>query len=227
MFFLEITMDYQLLLLLHLLIGGYWLGGDVGVFYIAGKIADPAQPLPVRLFSAKAMMLLDMIPRTCLILALGTGLTVATQAGLLPLQGSLWLVWLVTLAWLALAWTAFVKEHSAVGHRIARVDFHLRLLVLVGCVLAGIDAFGEGGFVAQNRWLGAKLVLFAAIISMGLLVRIQLRPFGPLFGKVINNTASDVDQQALRQLVARVKLPVLCIWMIILAIMVLGKLKPF
>ncbi len=220
-------MEYQLLLLLHLLIGGYWLGGDVGVFYIAGKIADPKQPLPVRLFSAKAMMLLDMIPRTCLIMALGTGLTVATLAGLLPLHGWLWLVWVITLVWLALAWAAFVKEHSAAGHRIARVDFHLRLLVLVGCVAAGIDAFFDGGLIAQSRWLGAKLVLFAGIISMGLLVRIQLRPFGPLFGKVVSNTASDAEQQALKQLIARVKIPVLCIWTIILLIMMLGKLKPF
>ncbi len=220
-------MEYQLLLLLHLLIGGYWLGGDLGVFYIAGKIADPAQPLPVRLFSAKAMMLLDMIPRTCLILAFGTGLSLATQAGLLPLQGWTWAIWLLTLAWLALAWVAFVKEHSAIGHVITRIDFNLRVLVLIACVAAGIDALTEGGVIARTGWLGAKLLLFAGIISMGLLVRIQLRPFGPLFGKVVANTASDAEQQALRQLVARVKIPVLCIWLIILAIVVLGKTKPF
>ncbi|WP_313272553.1 hypothetical protein [Stenotrophomonas sp.] len=58
-------------------------------------------------------------------------------------------------------------------------------------------------------------------------MRIQLRPFGPLFGKVVTGTASDADQQSLKQLVARVKIPVLCIWLIILTIMVLGKLKPF
>ena len=220
-------MDYQLLLLLHLLIGGYWLGGDLGVFYIAGKIADPAQPLPVRLFSARSMLLLDMIPRSCLILAFGTGATLATRLGLLPLDGWLWAVWLFTAGWMALAWTVFVKEHSALGHALARVDFHLRVVVLAACVAAGIDALNPGGLLAYNGWLGAKLVLFAGIIAMGLLVRVQLRPFGPLFGKVAGGTASDAEQRALKQLVDRVKLPVLCIWAIILAIMVLGKLKPF
>jgi hypothetical protein len=221
-------MDYQLLLLVHLLIAGYWLGGDLGVFYIAGKIADPKQPLAVRLFSAKTMLLLDMIPRTCLILAFGTGLTLAGIRGFLPLStGLLLAVWAVTLTWLTLAWVAFLKEHSAIGHQIAKIDFYLRLLILVVFVAVGIDALTDGGWVAQQRWLGAKMVLFAGIISMGLLVRIQLRPFGPLFGKVVSNSATDAEQQALQRLIARVKIPVLCIWLIIVLITILGKLKPF
>ena len=218
-------MDYALLLLLHLLIAGYWLGGDLGVFYIAGKIADPAQPLAVRLFSAKSMLLLDMIPRSCLILAFGSGVTLATQMGLLPINGWLWLVWLLTALWMGLAWFAFLKEHSPLGHRIAQIDFGLRLLVLAACVGAGIDAFSDGGLVPQVRWLAVKLLLFATIIAMGLLVRIQLKPFGPLFGKAASNTASDAEQQALKQLVDRVKIPVLLIWTCIIVIAAFGKLK--
>lgn len=218
-------MDYALLLLLHLLIAGYWLGGDLGVFYIAGKIADPKQPLPVRLFSARSMMLLDMIPRSCLILAFGSGFTLTTQMGLLPLDGWLWLVWVITALWMGLAWFAFLKEHSPLGHTIARIDFGLRLLVLATCVAAGIDAFSDGGLIPQVRWLAVKLLLFAGIISMGLLVRVQLKPFGPLFGKVASNTASDAEQLALKQLVDRVKIPVLLIWTFIVVIAAFGKLK--
>lgn len=220
-------MDYSLLLLVHLLIAGYWLGGDLGVFYIAGKIADPSQPLAVRLFSAKSMMLLDMIPRSCLILAFGTGATLATKMGLLPLDGWLWLVWTVTAVWMGLAWFAFLKEHSPLGHHIARIDFSLRLVILALCVAAGIDAFSDGGLIAQARWLAVKLLLFAAIISMGLIVRIQLKPFGPLFGKVVAGSASDGEQQALKKLVDQVKIPVLLIWTFIVLIAAFGKLKLF
>ena len=90
---------------------------------------------------------------------------------------------------------------------------------------AGIDAFSDGGLVPQVRWLAVKLLLFATIIAMGLLVRIQLKPFGPLFGKVASNTASDAEQQALKQLVDRVKIPVLLIWTCIVLIAAFGKLK--
>lgn len=218
-------MDYALLLLLHLLIAGYWLGGDLGVFYIAGKLADPAQPLPVRLFSARSMLLLDMIPRSCLILAFGSGVSLATKMHLLPINGGLWLVWMVTAVWMGLAWFAFLKEHSPLGHTIARIDFGLRLLVLATCVAAGIDAFNDGGMIPQVRWLAVKLLLFATIIALGLLVRVQLKPFGPLFGKVASQAASDADQLALKQLVARVKIPVLLIWACIVLIAALGKLK--
>jgi len=221
-------MEYNLWVLLHLMLGGYWLGGDLGVFYIAGKIADPTQPLAVRIFSAKTMMLLDMIPRCCLILAIGTGLTIASRSGWIPgLEPWLWLVWAATLGWLMLAWVVFVKEHSALGNTLARLDFYFRIIVLAVCVTLSIDAFSVGGHVNQANWLGAKLLLFAGIISMGLLVRVILRPFGPLFGKVATGVATDEEQQQLKQLVTTVKIPVLLIWLIIVLIMALGKLKPF
>lgn len=221
-------MEYNLWLLLHLLIGGYWLGGDMAVFYIAGNIADPKRPLEVRIFSARTMMLLDMIPRCCLILAIGTGLTIASRSGwIVKLEPWLWLAWAGTLAWLALAWMVFLKEHTDIGHTMARVDFYFRFIVLVACMALGVDAFLEGGYVAQSIWLGIKLLLISMIISLGLLVRLILRPFGPLFGAVVTGAATDADQSRLKQLVATVKIPVLAIWLLIVAAMVLGKFKPF
>ena len=218
-------MEYALLLLLHLLLAGCWLGGGLGVFHIAGRLADPVQPLSVRLLSARAMLLLELIPRGCLVLAFGSGISLATQMGLLPLDGWLWLVWGISVLWMGLTWFALLNEHSPLGQSCARIDSGLHLLVLAACVAAAIDAFHDGGFIPQVRWLAAKLLLFAGIISLGLLVRIQLKPFAPLFAKVTSTTASDAEQQALLQRVDRVKIPVLLTWTFIIVIAAFGKLK--
>lgn len=207
----------------HLLVIGYWLGTDLAVYYLSGAIVDPSRPLPARLLATKAMLVLDMVPRTALILTAILGLTLSARLGLIPgLQPWLGLVWAIGLAWLALTWTVFGQEGKPLGHALGRIDFGFRLLLVACSAWLAIDAMGDGGVVAHAPWLGIKVALLGLSIAMGLVIRLQLRPFGPLFGKVATGVASAEDEAELRTLIAQVKVPVWVIWIALVIAAVLG-----
>ncbi len=219
-------MMHELLIVAHILIIGYWLGTDLAVYYISGAIVDADKPTPVRVFAAKAMLLLDMVPRTALILTLLTGLSLAGARWLPGDLIAVWWLWPLLLAWLALTWTVFRLEHSALGHQLARIDFAFRVLVVLVCFgLAVALVTGLGSF-AVLPWLGGKLAIMGLIIALGLLIRIQLKPFGPLFGQVAQGQADASTEAQLRRLIAQVKVPVWIIWVSLVVAAVLGHLKP-
>lgn len=221
-------MDYGVWVVAHILAAGYWLGTDLAVYYTAGTIADRKAPAPVRLWAGKTMLLLDMVPRTCLILTLAFGLTLAAKAGFLaPLVPWLPAVWVAALAWLALTWSVFRLEHSPLGHRLARIDFALRILIAAGCGYGALLLWAGSETIARTPWLALKLAILGAIIGLGLVIRVQLKPFGALFGKAVAGKASEADEDALARLIARVKVPVWGIWIAVAAAIALGRLKPY
>ena len=217
-------MDIALWSAAHLLVIGYWLGTDLAVYYLSGAIVDPSRPLPARLLATRAMLVLDMVPRTALILTAILGLTLSARMGLIPgLQPWLGLVWGVGLAWLLMTWTVFRQEGKPLGHSLGRIDFGFRVLVVAASAWLAIDAQGDGGVVAHAPWLGFKIALLGLSIAMGLVIRLQLRPFGPLLGKVVAGTASATDEAALQRLIAHVKVPVWVIWIALVIAAVLGS----
>ncbi len=221
-------MDYQWWVVAHILAAGYWLGTDLAVYYTAGTIANRQAPVAVRLWAGKTMLLLDMVPRSCLILTLAFGLTLAAQAGLLaPLRPWLPAVWVAGAAWLVLIWTIFRIEHSALGHRLAQLDFALRIAIVLGCLVGAWIVWSGSASIASTAWLALKLAIIGTIIALGLVIRIQLKPFGALFGKVAAGTASVADEDALARLIARVKVPVWFIWGAVVAGIALGRIKPY
>ena len=221
-------MDYGWWVVAHILAAGYWLGTDLAVYYTAGTIADRKAPAAVRLWAGKAMLLLDMVPRTCLVLTLAFGLTLAAKAGFLaPLAPWLPAIWGGGLAWLALVWSVFRLEHSPLGHRLAQVDFGLRIVVAAGCLYGAALLWAGSDTIARTPWLALKLAILGAIIGLGLVIRVQLKPFGPLFGKAVSGQATAADEDALARLIARVKVPVWGIWIAVAAAVALGRLKPY
>ena len=219
-------MPHELLIVAHILIIGYWLGTDLAVYYISGAIVDAEKPTAVRIYAAKAMLLLDMVPRTALILTLLTGLSLAGARWLPPSLISQWWLWPLLLAWLALTWAVFKLEHSELGNKLARIDFGFRILVVLVCFgLAFALVTGSGSF-ATLPWLAGKLAIMGLIMALGLIIRIQLKPFGPLFGRVAQGQTDPATEEKLRRLIAQVKIPVWVIWISLVVAAVLGRLKP-
>ncbi|MGE4070160.1 MAG: hypothetical protein AB7E72_03205 [Lysobacterales bacterium] len=213
-------MNEDLLAVAHLLLIGCWLGTDLAVYFLSGRMVDPTQPMSVRRFCASAMSWLDMLPRTALVLTLATGLAMSMSLGFLPNWGSgSGLVWLGALIWLLLVWAEYAQRRGP-GHRwLAGLDAAIRLLVLGGCI--GLAS----ALWSAAPWLSLKLAIMALIIGLGLIIRWRLRPFLALFAQIASGSSCDSDQARLARLITQVKLPVLLIWMLMLVAALLGRTR--
>ncbi len=213
-------MDEALLAVAHLLLIGCWLGTDLAVYFLSGRMVDPTQPLSVRRFCASAMSWLDMLPRTALVLTLATGLVMSMSLGFLPSGHSgLALVWLGSAIWLLLVWAEYAQRRGRWHHWLAGLDAAIRVLALGGCIGLAV-ALWPG-----VPWLSFKLAIMAMIIGLGLAIRWRLRLFTALFAQIASGAGTDRDQALLARLITQVKLPVLLIWMLVLVAAVLGRTR--
>ncbi|RMF12707.1 MAG: hypothetical protein D6763_00190 [Alphaproteobacteria bacterium] len=161
----------EILRFLHILIFVYWLGGDLGVYMAAGYVARRDLAFDERMRFLKLLMTLDMVPRYCLILMLPVGFQLATSLGYLDLSGvHMALIWIMAAAWLALVRTLHKQEKTTTGEKLRKLDMGIRYVVLGALLLAG----GLGlttGYPVAAPWLAIKLILFAGVMTLGLLLR--------------------------------------------------------
>jgi hypothetical protein len=165
---------YRVVVFLHVLLFVYWLGADLGVFICStvGRREDLTDDQ--RRGLREAGELIDMAPRTCLVLMVPVGLTLAATFGS-PIRGApvLTVIWLASLAWLWLVWQVHLQHNSSLGRLFWKIDFGIRGLVMAGFVGFGAWCLATGGPIAA-RWLAVKMLLFGLIILCGIGVRILL-----------------------------------------------------
>lgn len=215
--------DIALFTLLHLLVFVYWLGGDLGAFYTSRFLIRPGVSVDRRLMAAKIVNDVDMAPRTALILALPTGITLASVKGWfdLPLP-YLALMWVLMLGWLGLAWAIHLK-HGGAPALWRQADLTLRWVLILGLTaLAGWNLFGEGSL---PLFLALKLLALAGCTGLGLLIRAGLKPLGPaLMG--LTGPDSAAAETSLATTLNRVRPLVTGIWALLIAAAFLALLKP-
>ncbi len=207
---------YHVVLFVHVLLFVYWLGADLGVF-ICGMVGRARQLSEEgRRGLKEAGDLIDMFPRTTLVLMIPVGLTLASHYGS-PIHGVLLgLIWAVCLAWLWLVWQVHFQHGQPLGKLFWKIDFAIRTVAMLAFVGFGAWCLITGGPIPLH-WLAAKILLFGLIILAGIVVRILLLMPTPA---PVAGAARPKGRNRLRDVV-------FLIWALVTVIAFLGVTKPF
>ncbi len=162
---------HNILVFVHVLLAIYWLGPDWGVYVTSHYIAKPGLALDERRRFLAAMLKIDLVPRSCLIVFPAVGLQLAADLDLSPITGA-WLagVWVFCLAWLVVSWFVYLNRGPQSGALLRRIDNGIRYVVAPSMILAGAYSLATGLWFGSG-WLALKVMIFGAIVALGLILR--------------------------------------------------------
>ncbi|MEO0574806.1 MAG: hypothetical protein AAF004_05035 [Pseudomonadota bacterium] len=204
--------DFLALKFLHIVGLAYWLGGDLGVFYssyiVANRDASPA----VRVSAAKTLFALDQAPRVCMTMMLPLGVHLAWKLGVMPFDSTvMMLVWVIAFAWLASVVFLHSGKNATLKALLTKIDYVFRLSVIAVLIGAGVAALALDLWPAPY-WVALKMIIFGVMMSMGLIIRVLLKDFGPAFAGLIGGAPTDADNDAIDRSLGRTRPFVLSIW---------------
>ncbi|MCC6592408.1 MAG: hypothetical protein IT479_03965 [Xanthomonadales bacterium] len=166
---------YSWLVTVHVVLFAYWLGGDFGVYVCSRYIVRADLPVAERERFLEALMAIDILPRTAIVLLPAVGLQLATMRGSVDI-GTAGLIglWALDAAWLAVVWMAYRTLRRPSGIRWQRIDVGWRILLIAGLVWAGVQSLRLGTPI-HSHWIAAKLLVYSALLIVGLYLRVSIR----------------------------------------------------
>ncbi len=216
---------YELLLLAHILLFVYWLGGDLGVFYSSGFVVDASLSNEARLTAAKIMMGCDLVPRICMSLMLTIGGALSATIGVEHLVWQWWAIILLGPLWLSMVLVLHYQHNASYIPWLTKFDFYFRIFVVLSIIASCTYAWLTGRLV-DYPWLILKVLGFGFLVFCGLMIRIKLKDFVTVYAKLMQGTQSEQDDIAMAGSLSRVKPWVVTIWIALLAEAWLGIAKP-
>jgi hypothetical protein len=197
----------------HIIAFVYWLGGDLGTFFASRHVVRSDIGVEARQVALKIMLACDQGPRLAMpaIFALGYQMAVAMQLLAAPAWVSA-LVWLACLYWFSNVLVLYFNEGKSFTGRLSQIDFGFRLLVIALLVGAALHGLTGGGWLVAD-WVAWKMLVFAALVGCGVMIRLNLKPFVPAFVSLVSEGPSEQANAVLAQSVNRCRPWVWAIWL--------------
>lgn len=216
---------FEWLHFLHIFLFVFWLGPDVAVYAWSRKVADPASTPEQRVVAGQMMNLVDMIPRAAMSLMLTVGGLLSEFVGITHPWWQMAGIVLLGPVWLALVLAAFLRDGTALGATAARLDTALRVVLVVAIPLS-VAYSTVTGRLALAPYVGAKLLLFAAIVLLGLLLRARLARLRADLATLAASGPAPALDQSMRASLARSRPYTVAIWVALLVAAFMGVLRP-
>ena len=214
----------------HIVAMVYWLGGEWGVFQTSYNVVNRKLSMDERRRHMETAYRIDILARTGIIALLPLGMHMGFYWGVQPYGGTfLTAMWIFYFAWLALCWTAFIKRETDTGIKLTIWDERIRYVIIPLILLVSVASLlGFGPFNAGDgqKWFSLKLLIFAGLLVIGLLLRYIMREWTELFRILAEGENAEVENKLEKSIAFGRKLAY-CYWIGILTVAFLGATKPF
>jgi hypothetical protein len=219
--------SYDILLWLHVLVMGYWIGSDLVVnaltFYVVRSASLPAGERK-RLWDF--LIHVDQHPRNALIVSVPLGFTLAAEMGLVPLDdAALMALWAASAVWFGYMWLAHWKRQSPAGAALAKWDWRTRYLLIAAFVAMGAQSLATGSPL-EARWLAWKVILFAAVMACGIGIRYYMRQTYRSWPRIWEGRGTAEDEALVVRAMTRATRVLWLLWALLFVIGWLGVVKP-
>jgi hypothetical protein len=209
---LQGTAVHQIIVIIHVLLFVYWLGGDLGVFYSSNFVVRPDLSPETRATAAKIMLDLDQIPRICMSLMLTVGGILTAFIGV-PHPWYQWIgILLLGPIWFFCVMYLHFRHGSGAYASVAKFDMFIRWAVVIGIPISLVIHW-ESNRLADYPWVAFKLLLFAFLVFCGIMVRGKI---GPFFSTLLKcrrgENPTPEENEAQRRSLAQVRVWVFMIW---------------
>ena len=217
---------YFPLVTLHVVLFAYWLGGDFGVFVCSRYVARGDLPLAERLRFLDALMTIDILPRTAIVLLPVVGTQLAAIRGSIDVPPPFVAgVWVLGLGWLALVWTIFRRRGTPQAVPLQRIDIGFRI-VLVAVLLGLAVSSLRGGEPVHEDWVASKLLVYAGLLVVGLYLRGVILTWRQGFARIRAGEAGPQVEALFADSLRRGNRAAFLFWTLIVTMAWLGINKP-
>jgi len=187
------------LLVLHIVVLGYWLGADLVINSTYRYVSwSRDMPFAERNRLMEHVMLVDQHVRYALVLQLALGTSLAALRGYVPYgRITIAIATIVAVAWIVLLELVHRLRHTARGELLNTID--LTAWICAGVLLLAVSAASAGNYFGLPNWLALKLALFGGVFLLGVGIRVALKGFFVAWQEVGEQGSNDPRETAIRR----------------------------
>jgi hypothetical protein len=211
----------------HILLFVFWLGADVGVWLSMLFVRDARLPYATRVTIVRLAFLIDLAPRFAFALIIPVGTELARGIGIVQAESVLRAaVWFAGLGWCALHALIVLRKGTPLAAALRHVNVAFEALMGLGLVAIAVAALTGMASFGLPAWFATKLLLFGAVFLVVLGIDTRFQPFTMLLA---SGPAGPTPEQEtrIRRATNQTLVWALLLYTLIVAIGLLGKLKPF
>jgi hypothetical protein len=210
---------------LHIVLLVFWLGPEVAIMIAGGHAVSAGLNPAQRAGAARMMQYYEIMPRVCMSLMLTVGGVLSEHVGLEHPWWQMAGIWLLGPVWLVLTLAAYFGNAAGAGAAAARLERALRIALVIG-VPVSVAYSTLTGRLADAPYVGAKLVLFAIILLLGLFAERASGPFRDGARRLATAGSSATLDSEMTDSFRRARRFVVGIWAALLVAALLGIVQP-